>query len=67
MSKSSLRRSLRVYGGPVLFLVAVCFTIGILLFGLASEVGGVFIVAGLGALIVFALMGAREERPPFAH
>jgi hypothetical protein len=62
MSTSCLRYSLRHYGGPVLFLVAVCFVIGILLLGLASELSAVFMLAGLGALVVFGLMGAREER-----
>jgi hypothetical protein len=60
MSTASLRRSVRHYGGPAVFLAAVCFLMGILFIGLASELGSVFMVAGLGALTVFALMGARD-------
>ena len=64
MSTSCLRHSLRHYGGPVLFLVAVCFATSVLLLGLASELSAVFLLAGLGALVVFGLMGARERGGP---
>ena len=61
MSTRRLRRSLRHYGGPALFLAAICFLMGVMFIGLASELGSVFMAAGIGALVVFGLIGARED------
>jgi hypothetical protein len=59
---------LRHYGGPALFLAAICLVIGVLFIGLASELGSVFMAAGVGVLVVFGLIGAREDsgREPIA-
>ena len=60
MSTACLKHSFRCYGGPVLFLTIVCVVLGSLLLAVGESMGGVFILAGLVAMLVFVLIGARE-------
>lgn len=60
MSTACLKHSLRNYGGPTMFLTIVCVVLGAVFLTVGASMGGVFIVAGLVALLVFILIGARE-------
>lgn len=60
MSTSCLKHSFRLYSGPVLFLTAICLALGVLFLSVEASMGGVFIIAGVVALFVFALLGAQE-------
>ncbi|MCW9022994.1 MAG: hypothetical protein OQK42_08460, partial [Sedimenticola sp.] len=52
-----LMNAFRASGRPVLFLVLLCVTLGLLFSLLGSEVGLILITAGLGALVLFILLG----------
>ena len=60
MSTACLKQSFRFFSGPVLFLTAVCLVLGAVFLSLGATMGGVFIAAGLVALGVFTLLGARD-------
>ena len=60
MSKNCLKQSFRCCSGPVLFLVSVCMTLGLLFLWLDSDAGWIFIVAAGSALAAFSLLGARS-------
>lgn len=60
MSTNGLKQSFRCCGGPVLFLVSVCMTLGSLFLWLDSGAGWIFIIAAALSLAVFSLLGARS-------
>lgn len=60
MSTDCLKHSLRNYGGPTMFLTTVCVVLGAVFLAVGAAMGGVFILAGLVAMLVFMLIGARE-------
>lgn len=57
-----LKQSFRIHGGPVLYLTTTCFAIGAIFLGVETSMGAAFIVAGIVALVVFALLAAQEFR-----
>jgi hypothetical protein len=62
MSKNRLKQSFRCCSGPVLFLVSVCITLGLLFLWLDSGAGWIFIIAAGSALAAFSILGARGGR-----
>lgn len=61
MSSKHLTTSIRCCGGPVLFLVGVCLTIGIAFLTLGSDAGWIFFAAAGAALVAFGLLGAKSD------
>ncbi len=53
-----LARAFRESGRPILFLTLLCLALGLLFSLLGSEVGLALIGAGLGALVLFILLGS---------
>ncbi|MCW8907559.1 MAG: hypothetical protein OQL28_09925 [Sedimenticola sp.] len=58
MKLQCLIRAFRLSGRPVLFLGLLCLGLGLLFVLLGSQVGLALILAGAGALGLFALLGA---------
>jgi hypothetical protein len=59
MRKNCLKQSLLCCSGPVLFLVSVCMTIGLVFLWLDSGAGWIFIIAAGSSLAAFGFLGAR--------
>lgn len=66
MKLSCLIRAFRESGRPVIFLTLLCLGLGILFSLLGSPVGIALIAAGLGALVLFMLLGAHLGCHPHA-
>ncbi|MCW8904021.1 hypothetical protein [Sedimenticola sp.] len=58
MKLNCLIRAFRESGRPIVFLTLLCLGLGVLFSLLGSEVGIALISAGLGALLLFILLGS---------
>ncbi|WP_428608154.1 hypothetical protein [Sedimenticola sp.] len=58
MNVDCLIRAFREAGRPIVFLTLLCLGLGLLFTLIGSEVGIALIVAGLGALGLFILLGS---------
>jgi hypothetical protein len=54
-----LKHALLHHSGPTLFLFGLCLLLGSLLLFLGLDAGSQFIMAGLGALLLFLFLGLR--------
>lgn len=50
------------FGSPVMYLVAACFSFGAIFLSVEASLGAVFFIAGVVALVIFALLVAHEVR-----
>lgn len=66
MKLSCLVRAFRESGRPIVFLTLLCLGLGILFSLLGSQVGIALISAGLGALVLFILLGSSMGCRPKA-